>query len=395
MESKNEEILMNDNKSFKDQSINLLDSAQIDKIEIQKPKKKIFSNYYGLFFGVLSALCLSVSNVLIKKANFFNGSDTTAFRYTIQLILMLLIALITKQNLLGPKEMRKILFLRGFIGTISVLCLHVSVKFINPSDTTSLFNLSIVFVPIIARFYIKEKFSIMHLIALVISILGVLFIAQPAFLFQQNSQLIISNNYTNNLTNITTSALNASFNKIFGISIGLLSAFLSAVVAVLLKKLTIKKVHYSVTIIYASYVGIPVSILISLIMYLTSSQKHNMELVQDMPSVLYQIGFGSISGLFAVVSIIFKISALKYDDTSKVAIICSTDLLFSFLFQYLLLNITVNLFSIVGACLIFFATFFIFTFQILEKFIFNKNKAEKSNDENETCSFKKCLFLKF
>ena len=57
MESKNEEILMNDNKSFKDQSINLLDSAQIDKIEIQKPKKKIFSNTYSSHYNLLDMVC--------------------------------------------------------------------------------------------------------------------------------------------------------------------------------------------------------------------------------------------------------------------------------------------------------------------------------------------------
>ena len=138
MESKNEgePKLVNE----KDQSISLLEKPSITAKD-DKSTKKILSNYYGLFYGLLSAICLSVSNVLIKKANFFSGSDTAALRYITQLIIMLLIALATKTNLLGPKEMRKILFLRGLFGTFGLLSLHFSIKFINPSDSTALLHL--------------------------------------------------------------------------------------------------------------------------------------------------------------------------------------------------------------------------------------------------------------
>ena len=258
-------------------------------------------------------------------------------------------------------------------------------------------NLSIVFIPIIARFYIKEKFSIIHLIALVISILGVFFIAQPSFLFKQSAQLNTFNNQTNSSINLNILNEENRFNRIFGISIGLFSALLSGIVAVLLKKLTNQKVHYSVAIIYATYIGLPVSLLISLIMYLTGSKKINLELVQDVPSILYQIAFGLSSGLFGVFSQIAMNFALKYDDTTKVSMFRSTDLLFSFIFQYVLLNISVNLFSVLGACLIFFATIFLIIFQILEKYLSSKDKvlATKNKDQSKNSFVKKFLFFKF
>ena len=389
MESKNE---MNQNiNTENDQEINLLNKPKDDGIQVEKQAiKNKFSSYYGIIYGLISALCLSTSTVLTKKANFFHGSETALLRYIIQLIIMILMGVISKNNLLGPKESRKTLIIRGICGSIAMISLNYSIKLINPSDTSALMRLNIVIIPIFARFFIKEKFGLFNFMPLVMSILGVFFIAQPSFLFKKISQLKNFNNCSFNLTYChgLSSNEDQQLQRIFGIIFGLLTAFFSAFVTVLMKKLTNKKVHFSIVIVYASYVGLPISFLISLVTFLSDKQIHDMTLVQDLPSILYQIGFAVMAGILGVCSQVLMNFSLKYEDSSKVSIIRATDLFYSFLFQYLILNIKPNLFSIFGACMILFATLLIILFQTFEKISLKEKNTAKLP------KWKKYLFLK-
>ena len=371
-----------------DQTINLLES-KIDKFQNERNKSKE-KYFYGLFFALLSAISFSMSNIFIKKAKFFSASDIATLRYIIQLLSMLIVCYWTKENPLGPSDMRKTLLIRGIFGTLCYLSFNFSIKFINPSETFALYELNLILIPLIARFYLKEKFSIINSLSLVMSIIGVFLIAQPSFIFKQKTQLDYINNCSFLKSNVSNLMLNEDINfyRSLGIASGLFSAMFWAFVMVFLKKLAIKKVHYSVTIIYPAYIGIPVSILMSLSMYLTGNQKNDMKLIEDVSSLIYQITFLICSGLFGVLSQILINISLKYEETTKVTMIYSTDLLFTFLFQYVILSISPNLLSTVGAFCIFASTFFILIFKTFET---NSLKDESDNQQ----LWKKCLFFKF
>lgn len=141
-------------------------------VDVYKKPRPRFYSFYGLFFGILSALFLSVSNVLIKKAKLFTGTEQTAVRYSIQMILMLTIAYRQNLNVLGPVKERKLLLLRGIMGTCGLTTLHMAIKFINPSDVVALFHTNVVFIAIFARFVLNEKFSIAHLVSMLMAIAG-------------------------------------------------------------------------------------------------------------------------------------------------------------------------------------------------------------------------------
>ncbi len=135
--------------------------------------------------------------MLIKKSNLFNGSEQAVIRYTFQLMIMIIIACRTHNNLLGPKESRKILIVRGVLGMTYLLSLHFSVKLISPSDSVSLVHLNIVIVSLLARVFLSEKINLAHIVSLIMSMAGVFLIAQPSFLFNKSP---ISFNLTFNLT---------------------------------------------------------------------------------------------------------------------------------------------------------------------------------------------------
>ena len=58
----------------------------------------------GFIYAILSAFFLAFSNVLIKKSTIFNGSEQAVIRYVFQFVIMIIIGLVTKNNLLGPIE---------------------------------------------------------------------------------------------------------------------------------------------------------------------------------------------------------------------------------------------------------------------------------------------------
>ncbi len=65
---------------------------------------------------------------------------------------------------------------------------------------------------------------------------------------------------------------------------------------------------------------------------------------------------------------------MKYEDASKVAMYRTTDLLFTFLFQYFYLGISSNIFSISGAIFIFFGMMLVIGDQIREKYVRKKEQ---------------------
>ena len=84
----------------------------------------------------------------------------------------------TKSNLFGTSENRKILIVYGVFAFLLIVFQLISIKFIDPSEAMALFQCQIVIVPIIARFILNEKFRIIFILSLIISILGVIFITQ-------------------------------------------------------------------------------------------------------------------------------------------------------------------------------------------------------------------------
>ena len=393
MESKQE--ISNKNIIEQEKLVNSLDCKTSERTK-QKKSKKIIRSLYGISFALLAAFCGGMIPIAVKGANFFSVSDIGFFRYTIQLITMLFIGLSTKTNLIGVKEIRKSLIFIGIFYVSTVLLVWLSVKLIKPSESTSLSSLNMIIIPIIARIYIKEKFHVINLISLVMAIFGVVFISQPSFLFDSNK----TNSYFN-LTNGSMHSLNdeKGLSRIIGITAAIGSALFSAFANTISKNIADKKVHFSLPCIYQSFFGIPFSLLLSAVLYFTGVQKYDMKLVKGSKNILFQILFAVGSSLFGVLFQIFLNVALKYEKSSRVSIILATSLLFTFIAQYLILNINANLFSTFGVLLIFFSTLSVIFFQMLEKLLLNKKKCNQNGDDNKKrkkniSSWKKCLFFK-
>ena len=73
-------------------------------------------NHRGVFYALLSAFLISLTNIFIRKATFFSAGEISFIRYLLQLIIMLVYAIWEKESIFGKKGERFLLTLRGVFG---------------------------------------------------------------------------------------------------------------------------------------------------------------------------------------------------------------------------------------------------------------------------------------
>ena len=215
-----------------------LENIQNDGNEIKEkddtqniPKQKklhsaIFLKYRGFLFVMISAFFMALQHIFLRKASFFNAIEQTAVRYFFQLILLSFISCYNKVSLLGNKEFRLQMLLRGLLGTFGLTFYNISIKLINPSDTVALFFSNVIIVSILARIFFKEKFSIASVLALILMIIGIVLISKPSFIMPKTSSLVNINMTLNNNSNQTfQNPVDSNIFYIIGVSSALLASW--------------------------------------------------------------------------------------------------------------------------------------------------------------------------
>lgn len=320
------------------------------------------------------------------------GSDHLAVLFIITLFLMIIIICYNRDHMLGPKGQRLLLSVRGIIGVCALVFLYFALLFIPPSDLSAIANSSIIITAILARIFLKEKIGISHLFALLFTIFGVLFIVKPEFIFKhfsffsmgqeiKNQTLI---NTTSNSTLANATAVSEETKFLIGIILVILAALLFGLLQVLVKKLCNYEVHWAVNTIYPAYFGIPVCICISAILYFMEFSHKNLK--EELSILPYHVLYSSISAVFGILGQVSMNISLSCEDATKVSIVKTTDVLIAFVLQLIILDIRVDLLSIVGSVLILTGTSIVLLFKMIE---------DKYSKSNKKSCFKSCLMIKF
>lgn len=339
----------------------------------QPPTRSNFlSNLFklrGIFYALLSALLISLNNILIRKCKSFSASEMALVRFVMQMSIFLPYAIFNKISIFGEKGQRLMLSVRGIAGTLGLLSMYFAVKLVNPSDALALFNTSVIFVTISARIFLKEKLTLVHLLALILTMVGICFITQPSFLFDKSVDLLMIQNRTN-LTNSTLLQIESKNSNIkyLGYGLALFGSLSYTVVTISLKELANKKAHLSVVLLYATYYALPASFLISVALLVTGiDNRERTILTGTFDELKYEYLFVICGGCISVSYQILMNLAVQLEDASKVSILKSTDLLFIYLLQYYLLDIQSNFLNNLGAVFIFIGALSIMAFKIVDK----------------------------
>ena len=330
----------------------------------------------GYFYAVLFAMCTSTATVFIKMSSSLIGSEHSTVRYFVQIIVMSAIILYKGHGFLGPKNHRSWLVARAVVGSSSVILGFFAIYYIHPSDVSTLNNSSVIITAIVARFLLKEKLTMIHFLATILTVIGVVCICRPTFIFGSvvlkhyaHEHLLQSLNSSFNATAGVTHPprfLNGELNIPLGVTLVILSAVLMGTTQVIIKKLCIIKVHYSIVSFYPAALGLPTGLIVSLVLFLTNVS-HDAAHPIDTEKLPYHILYSFIAGTAGTVALIFLNMALDHEDASRIAIVKTTDVMFTFLFQYLILHIKIDALGIIGAVFILTSTFSIIIFKLVDK----------------------------
>ena len=244
----------------------------------------------GYIYGILFAFSMCMANILVKMAPTLDGANHACIRYFIQLIVMLIF--IKKNNLeyFGPKSQRKLLILRGVVGSLTVIFSFFAIRYLDVSDVETITNSSVLITAVFSRIFLKEKLTISHVIAIILTITGVVFVIRPAFLFgiEHDMEKIFHVNLTGQTaahllakstsnftlspkslvlanvssilpkhkpTDIIDHSNREMLESIFGVFLVLLSATCMSISHVSIRKLNLGKTHFSITSAYPAYIG--------------------------------------------------------------------------------------------------------------------------------------------
>lgn len=126
----------------------------------------------GIISMAIATLCFSLLSVCVKFVKHIPAHELILFRGLISLVISYLHIHQLKINPLGNNK--KLLFARGFWGTVALTCFFVAVQEIPLATAATLQYSSPIFTAIFGIFLLKEKVSLPQWICIIIAMLGVI-----------------------------------------------------------------------------------------------------------------------------------------------------------------------------------------------------------------------------
>ena len=145
-------------------------------------------NLFNKFYLVFASLFFSLMTVCVKKVDSrINIYELVFFR---SLISLLITSLILKKKDINPwGNNRKLLFLRGILGTVALVCIFYAIRNMPLSISTVIQYTYPIFISIFAGIFINEKITKNTLLSLILGWLGILVILNQSQLANINVEI--------------------------------------------------------------------------------------------------------------------------------------------------------------------------------------------------------------
>ena len=297
--------------------------------EIQAPRKKKFSAL-GIILAIIAALIFSITAVMVKLAKSVPSFEVIFMGLTLQMVFSLPAMIFFKDKFIYPWKQSRFLLLRGISGTTAMNLMVYAIKHMPLADARVIFYTSPVFTAILGRIFLKESVGKFDVLAMILSIGGVVLIGRPTFLFG------------------TLGKNSGSQHAWIPTLLAVAAAFSAAVSAVLTRKVS-QEVGPRVVVFYLSVVGSIVSFVASLI----SGFKYPDCETYDS---IYMLAVGGLGYFGQVV----RSKALAMEKAYVIALVGTIGIGFSFIFQLAVLDVVPNALSIGGAILVLLCNVIIF-----------------------------------
>ncbi|XP_003744041.1 solute carrier family 35 member G1-like [Galendromus occidentalis] len=196
----------------------------LDSMSVDTGSAEMLSLYRGLLFASISSLFFSLCSVIVKKLHYIHPAQLACLRFVGIFVFTLPCVIYRQQPLLGPRDVRWMLIMRGIAGSTSLYLRFYALRYLPIADASVIIFSVPVFVAVMAKVFLKEPCSVFHWISVMATLFGIALITKLPFLFGTRDEI-------EQLSDASSS------DRTFGILAAISSTVFSASVYVLLRKL--------------------------------------------------------------------------------------------------------------------------------------------------------------
>ncbi|XP_054707671.1 solute carrier family 35 member G1-like [Uloborus diversus] len=143
--------------------------------ELIHPKQNKFSVFKGLLLALLSGVFYSSAAVLVKQMKNLHPGQLAVYRFIAIFAFSLPESIHCQENLLGPKNLRFLLILRGIFGATNLFLNFLAFRYLPLGEAAVIIFSVPVFVTVAARIFLKEPCGIFQTITVVLTVIGIIF----------------------------------------------------------------------------------------------------------------------------------------------------------------------------------------------------------------------------
>ncbi|CAF0782409.1 unnamed protein product [Adineta ricciae] len=295
----------------------------------------------GIMYALLSSFLFSCSNFALVqlKVTLF---DVLAVRFSI--LAFISFGFITyKGYKIYPGWDGPLLLMRSFFAAGGSICFYLALSFIPFPDLTTVRYTQVIWTALLALIIFHERLTLPTVFASILTLIGVVFVAQPTFLFA-SSKIV-------NVTSSENVPVNETKQRLIGMLIAVSCALAISMSIVLNKKLLQKQVRQSLIMFY---------FFCTTAILLLSIQTYSRIVVKSKSSKFdFQKAFFNKNFLFATIISLLQLcpmmlsqKAIKREHPSIVTVVQSSDIIFAIILQNTFSSIKTNLLALLGSLLV-------------------------------------------
>lgn len=305
----------------------LLDEENRDEDEVYHRGSRSSTSYpyLGIILACISSLFFSLCSVIVKWLKNVHPMELAAFRFVGVLLPTIPIVLWRNENPY-PSGKRLMLLLRSFVGTTGLMLSFYAFRHMPLADSSVIVFSVPVFVAIFARIFLKEPCGFFNVVTIVLTLVGVLLITRPPFVFGTHIPSLASDDQT--ASTDLWAAVAAFSATLFG-----------ANVYVLLRAL--KGLHFSVIMTNFGAFALIQTVGVSWTLGALCWPQCGIERLLVVALALFSFGGQILLTL-----------SLQFEQAGPVALARSADIVFAFIWQVLFFKEIPNVYSLAGAFLV-------------------------------------------
>ncbi|XP_066920329.1 solute carrier family 35 member G1-like [Clytia hemisphaerica] len=303
---------------------------------------------YGLCLMSLAGFYVVLANTLVQLIHEHSITDISSLtilfsRSVVTVAMALMFMLFARIHPFPSKRETLALSALGLTGVGAILFMYLALSLIPVGDVTVIHFTAPIFTSAMGGIFLKQPCSFMDAFLGFISFCGVFIMTKPTIIFgkQDHQSETICESVTGCENQVDSVDPNHNDTYIYGVGYTLIAAFLVSVFFIL-NKLISRKTDVILTLFYTGTMGL---ILPSIIMCITQKP--------------FQIGAQweiwlllGLIGVLSVVHLFFVAESLQFEDAGPAALIRNADCVYAFVLQFLVLGVTPNLLTIIGALIV-------------------------------------------